>query len=234
MAEAPPPPADAQPQNQRWFTVGLLHGAMMTGAFRFYLPLGVYFKRTATPPDRAFRLHWTTQAVGSLLALSGFAMGLSLSKDIRSLHQLFGLVVAAGLVTQLVASVVMQFGGGRRGGDESWPKLRATHAWLGWGIILAAWVNVVVGLLWTGWSWWIILGVMLVMLAELGLAILQASPSGQRFFGRWTWGRGFMARTGMNYELVEMDQRREEEEEEAFALVGAGDEEDDDDDESER
>ncbi|KAI1384937.1 iron reductase domain protein [Hypoxylon trugodes] len=124
-----------------------LHGMIMGIAFLLLFPVGVLAIRSGR--TKAFKYHWIIQVVASGLTLVGFVLGLVLSRQINTVHQVAGISLVTCLGVQSILGwrhhiVFLRL---RR---RTW--LSHSHIWLGRLMMIVGWGNLFTGLLLRGYS----------------------------------------------------------------------------------
>lgn len=122
------------------------HGFLMWTSFLFLFPLGtVLIRTTPSKSSTPFVRHWIVQLLATILSLSGALVGLSHTHWSlpKSLHTILGSIIALSLVAQALL-------GWRhhvaflRTRTRTW--MARVHVWLGRGVLVAGWTNVLVGI----------------------------------------------------------------------------------------
>ncbi|KAL9114973.1 MAG: hypothetical protein Q9227_001216 [Pyrenula ochraceoflavens] len=131
-------------RNRMW----RLHGLLMTTSFLLLFPLGILSIRSGHP--HSFRYHWILQVAASGLAFLGIALGLLLSSAIVKLHQYVGVALLGLLLVQMWAGwrhhvVFVRL---RR---RTW--VSDGHVWLGRGVMVFGWGNLVSGMVLRQYGW---------------------------------------------------------------------------------
>jgi hypothetical protein len=163
--------------------VARAHGFVMGLAFVVLFPSGAALIRVGGKPGVPFRRHWVVQAVATGLAWTGAVLGLIISGWRRpsTAHQWLGVsLVFGGLVGQVVLGWAhhVRFVRTRR---RSW--ISYGHIWVGRGIVVGGWVNVVLGLLLAGrLTWGVVLlgGLVSVEAVVLGKFLWTAQQRAQK------------------------------------------------------
>lgn len=142
-------------------TLILVHAVLMLLAFPVVLLAGMYVARFATHKDSP--VHWVLQTVGTLLSLAGFAVIVAHvhlyhgadahfapgSGTSFGAHPILGLICMVAMAINVVLGVVAQC---RRSKWRPSCFPVRTHHWLGRAVLLAACVNVFLGM-WHAQTW---------------------------------------------------------------------------------
>ena len=152
-----------------------LHGLLMVSAFLIFYPLGVYFIRS--PKATAFNLHWTVQALGSVLILISAIIGYWQSRSISIAHQYLGILIVVAVVAQMVLGwrhhvAFLQIKA------PTW--MTKVHLWLGRVVLPVGMLNVFFGLKLREYGWLTILMSVLVMIVELAALFLYVRQAKKR------------------------------------------------------
>lgn len=147
------------PQIRNWMFH--LHGLLGCLASLVLYPLGALLLRTSD--SRAFNFHWTTQSFASVLLVLGAMLGWTLSRRIELVHQVLGLIVTACVALQVLLGWRHHVAFLRRR-MGTW--MGKAHVWIGREILVAGWVNVLLGLKARGYGALTLAVVVLVVLAE--------------------------------------------------------------------
>ncbi|KAK3371021.1 hypothetical protein B0T24DRAFT_304618 [Lasiosphaeria ovina] len=125
------------------------HGFLMGTAFMVLFPLGAVLMRTAS--GNPFKRHWVVQLVATGLAWTGAAVGLVMTRFRlpTTLHQWLGIAIVSALAVQAVLGwrhhvVFLRL---RR---RTW--ISHAHIWLGRSGIVAGWVNILLGMMLSGYG----------------------------------------------------------------------------------
>lgn len=189
-----------------------LHGLLMGVVFLVLFPLGVVLMRMPGSGGRQFARHWKVQVAGSGMAVLGAVVAVVMTGGgvPRTGHQWVGVGVVGALVAQGVLGWRHHVGFVRGAGRTRW--VSDGHVWLGRGVLLAGWVNVVRGMALSGQGW-------LVMGVVGGLAVVEAAG-----VGLWVWnarrgekrmagpveGHALMARDGGDEEYFVLEMSDDE------------------------
>ncbi|ERF72626.1 hypothetical protein EPUS_05680 [Endocarpon pusillum Z07020] len=158
-----------------------IHGALASLSFLVLYPLGALLLRTSD--SRAFNFHWTTQAFASVLLCLGAGLGWTLSRSIELAHQGVGLAIVAGVAGQILLGWRHHVGFLRTKGGTWMGKM---HVWLGRGLLMAGWMNVMLGVSARGYGMLVMLAVAVVAHAEM-VFMFRAWGFGMKVPG---WGLG--------------------------------------------
>ncbi|KAH8807290.1 hypothetical protein F5884DRAFT_899707 [Xylogone sp. PMI_703] len=124
-----------------------IHGLILAFAFVILMPLGVAGIRSGHP--KAFKIHWIIQISSAILATSGIAWGIYISRGeeqvttLRESHELIGFLVLLGLGWAPALGYwhhVRYLKIGRATEVTKW------HRGLGATVLTASWVNIFLGL----------------------------------------------------------------------------------------
>jgi hypothetical protein len=123
------------------------HGLILSTAFLLLFPAGIVTLRSSS--SKNFTYHWTIQLSASFLLLLGAALGLLKSSKMNTIHQWGGIGLAAIIGIQGLAGwwhhrLFLRL---KR---RTWVSY--LHIWLGRGMMLAGWGNIVTGLLLRGYE----------------------------------------------------------------------------------
>lgn len=197
-------------RNRAWH----LHGFLMSVSFLFFFPAGIFAIRSGSP--KAFRYHWVLQLGASSLVLLGVFLGLYLAPEISTIHQRVGLAIALSIVAQglLGWRHHMIFLRIRR---RTW--LSYSHIWLGRFVMIAAYSNLISGMLLREYSSFLVLFMAIAAVAELSALVVKL------------WRAGKAGRSGK--QSFAMKAARQGSEENYFALDEDEVEDDEDGDEEE-
>ena len=194
-----------------------LHGFLMSISFLFFFPAGIFAIRSGSP--KAFRYHWILQLGASSLVLLGVFLGLFLAPDISTNHQRVGLVIALFIVDQglLGWRHHIAFLRIRR---RTWVSY--SHIWLGRFIMLAAYSNLISGMLLREYSSFLVLLMGIAAVAEISALLVKL------------WRAGKAGRSGkQSFAMKAARQAQRGAEENYFALDEDEDEDDEDGEEEE-
>ena len=209
-----------------------IHGALASLAFLVLYPLGALLLRTSD--SRAFNFHWTTQAFASVLLCLGAGLGWILSRRIELAHQGIGLAIVAGVAGQVLLGWRHHISFSKTKGGTWMGKM---HVWLGRGLLMTGWMNIMLGVRARGYGMLAMLLVALVAHAEMAFMFRAWGFSmkvpgwglGKRLVGRLWLGRSGAGRAatagGDRGGRVGLGLG-----EEYFELVGEDEEEDEDED----
>lgn len=195
-------------RNNAWH----LHGFLMSISFLCFFPAGIFVIRSGSP--KAFRYHWILQLSASSIVLLGVFLGLYLAPEISTIHQRVGLIIALSVVAQglLGWRHHMVFLRIRR---RTW--LSYSHIWVGRFVMLAAYSNLISGMLLREYSSFLVLLMGIAAVAVVSALVVKL------------WRAGKAGRSGK--QSFAMKAARQGAEENYFALDEDEDDEDGEEDE---
>ena len=186
------------------------HGLTMSTAFLLLYPAGYIAIRSGFAPSRSFRGHLLLQLAGSAFLLCGLGFGLLLSKGISTTHQALGLVVALAVIVQSLVGhkhhqIFVQ--------TKKRSRYSDIHIWLGRTVLVAGWINVLLGLNLAEAGVGLYIGFLIMLCVDVALLVMVLLKSKR------------MGASKQN-EQSKDDQGLLENEEQSFALTGDEDDSD--------
>lgn len=195
-----------------------LHGSLLCIALLILLPLGVIAVRSGS--KHAVQYHWLLQASGTILALTGIALGILTSKGVSLWHQYIGIVLGSVLLFQPLS-------GWKHHLDFMYTKRKTyvslVHIWSGRVVIGVSWVNIVLGLVLRNYHFLVQAGagvailclIVLWGMSGLGIFSKQSAKRLSRLHERDDQ-EGLMSTPGNEFALESLVEEDEDENEEGF------------------